>query len=41
MIDLLELSAGVGVEVPSAGEQMQLTQQIGGLMGEKLSVDEG
>jgi hypothetical protein len=41
MIDLLELAAGVGVEIPLAREQVQLTQQIGGLVREKLSVDEG
>ena len=41
MIDLLELATGVGVEIPGAGEQVQLTQQIGGLVRKKLSVDEG
>ena len=41
MVDLLELAQRVGVEVALAREQVQLTQQLPGLVWQQLALDLG
>lgn len=39
MVDLLELAQGVRVEVPLPREQVQLAQELRGLLREQLATD--
>lgn len=39
MVDLFELAQGIRVEVPLAREQMQLTQELLGLVRQQLAPD--
>ena len=39
MVDLLQLSQRIGVQIAAAGEQVQLAQKLGRLIGEQLSAN--
>jgi len=41
VVHLLQLAERVRVQIPAAGEQMQLVQQLGRLLGEELAPDLG
>ena len=41
MVDLLQLAQRIRVQIAAAGEQVQLAQKLGRLIGEQLAADVG